>query len=86
LQFLNFLQVLSNAEDLEGVKARNNNNLCKINNKIFNINYKPCKNKANIDFYALFVTNATNRQLTITKPTRKEKRKKSTKSKKRTNQ
>jgi hypothetical protein len=47
---------------------------------------KQSKHRANIDFYALFVTNATNRQLTITKPTRKDKRKKSTKSKKRTNQ
>ena len=47
---------------------------------------KHIKNRANIYFYALFVTNATNRQLTITKPTRKEKRKKSKKSKKRTNQ
>ena len=44
------------------------------------------KHRANIDFYALFVTNATNRQITITKPKRKEKRKKNTKSKKRTNQ
>ena len=47
---------------------------------------KHSKNKANIDFYALFVANATNRRLTITKPIRKDKRKKSEKSKKRTNQ
>jgi len=47
---------------------------------------KHSKNKANIDFYALFVANATNRLLTIVIPTRKEKRKKSTTSKKRTNQ
>jgi len=47
---------------------------------------KHIKHKANIDFYALFVTNATVRLLTITIPIRKEKRKKSTKSKKRTNQ
>jgi hypothetical protein len=40
------------------------------------------KNRANIDFYALIVTNATNRQLSITKPTRKEKRKKKSKIKK----
>jgi len=44
------------------------------------------KHKANTDFYALFVTNATNKLLTIIKPTRKEERKKSKKSKKRTNQ
>jgi len=43
------------------------------------------KHRANIDFYALSVTNATNILLTTTKPTRKEKRKKSTKSKKPTN-
>ena len=46
---------------------------------------KHSKHRANIDYYALFVTNATNKQLTITKPIRKEKRKKSPKSKKRTN-
>jgi len=43
------------------------------------------KHRANIDFYALSVTNATNILLTTTKPIRKEKRKKSTKSKKPTN-
>jgi len=96
LQKFNFLQVLPYGEDLGGVlsvteplelsSVEISRSAEKgIKQYILKTMQKHSKHRANIDFYALFVTNATNKQLTITKPIRKEKRKKSPKSKKRTN-